>query len=386
MDASGSNLTFKYGDPQHQLILMTDEDNNWNDLAQASGVDAHVYTGHVYDFMLNRYALNCPDNMGLAMHNLVEFPDLPNNAGYAQGCAIFGIPDQYHYSFAGFADVNAHEWGHGITEFASNLIPSKESGALGEAFASMFAATFKYLYLNDHINYWKIGKGYYRLDNSVCAVDMDDPHSQQKPNTYLNDQYWQDLTNCTPSSANDSCYVHTNCGVPNKMFTLLADGGLLNGITVQGIGMENAFRVMYETNRRRLWPSNATFWNARDGTIQAALLIDATTHTARNVADAWNAVNLCDTCQYVPGDFNGNGEARGSDITRLVSFLKGEVPPPPDSCHVPYQVRGRDWFYVTGDYNGDCQVNGADVTWGVAYYKLQKPEIRHCPHFSPSAP
>jgi len=62
------------------------------------------------------------------------------------------------------------------------------------------------------------------------------------------------------------------------------------------------------------------------------------------------------------------------------------VPPPPDSCHVPYQVSGRDWFYVTGDYNGDCQVNGADVTWGVAYYKLQKPEIRHCPHFSPSAP
>jgi hypothetical protein len=104
------------------------------------------------------------------------------------------------------------------------------------------------------------------------------------------------------------------------------------------------------------------------------------------VADAWNAVGVCDTCDYVPGDVNGNGEARGSDITHLVAYLKQQGPPPRDSCHVPYQINGRDWFYVTADINGDCQISNADVLWGVAYYKGFKPEIRRCPHFSLSLP
>jgi hypothetical protein len=376
MRDTASVYTLKYG-----VGGMTDIDNIWNAANQASGIDAHVYAGKVYDFLLGNLGRNGYDSTGRSMVSIVENPLYQNNAVYdsSNEFVSYGTVSADRRSFAGWLDNVGHEWGHGVTHHCSNLGHAGEPGALGEAFSDMLGATANKVVLNNQ-QWWILGDGVFT--NGCMIGNMQTPTQQQcgqyRPDTYLG-QYWQ-------TDSSDNYGVHTNCYVADKMFYLLAAGGTHNGINVQSIGIENAFKVMYETNRRRLWPSNATFWNARDGCIRGALQIDASTHWARSVADAWNAVNLCDTCQYVPGDFNGNGEARGSDITRLVSFLKGDVPPPPDSCHVPYQVSGRDWFYVTGDYNGDCQVNGADVSWGVAYYKLQKPEIRHCPHFSPSAP
>jgi Zn-dependent metalloprotease len=319
----------------------------------------------------------------------VEHPAKHNNAGFMGSYMLIGDVDVDSLrSFAGNPDVIAHEWAHGITYSEANLAYEKESGALSEAFSNMMAAYFNYDWLGQHNDdCWLIGKNHWINNPSKVVNNMKEPHLTGQPDTYLNDNLWRNLNNCIPDTtpANDHCYVHTNCGVPNKMFYLLSNGGTHNGIVVQGIGMQNAFNVMYTANRQRLWPSNSTFWNARDGSIRSALQIDTTSHTARNVADAWNAVNLCDTCNYVPGDVNGNGEARGSDITLLVAFLK-RLAPPPDSCHIPYQINGQDWFYVAADYNGDCIVSGADVIWGVAYYKGFKPEIRHCPHFSPSLP
>jgi len=321
------------------------------------------------------------------MDSWVEHPGKHNNASFDGTGVIYGNVDSDKRSFAGIPDVVAHEWAHGITYSESNLVYENESGALSEAFSNMMAAYFNYEWLGQHNDdCWLIGKNHWINNPSKAVNNMKEPHLSDQPDTYLSDNLWRNLTGCIPDTTNDHCYVHTNCGVPNKMFYLLSNGGTHNGITVQGSGIQSAFNVMYTANRQRLWPQNSTFWNARDGSVRAALQIDTTTHTARNVADAWNAVGVCDTCDYVPGDVNGNGEARGSDITHLVAYLKQQGPPPRDSCHVPYQINGRDWFYVTADYNGDCQISNADVLWGVAYYKGFKPEIRHCPHFSPSLP
>jgi hypothetical protein len=389
MQASGSIMTYKYRPTPPEAVIMKDIDNNWGDSVKWPGVDAHVYSGWVYDFMNSSLNRNGYDNSGLTTTSWVEvpYPQWHNIALYNNGRAIFGTVDQAYRSLAGCPDVVAHEWGHGITENEANLLYQKESGALSESFSDMFAAAFNDGYLNDHTTWWKIGRNFYRNNPNQIVTDMQNPNNTNQAQTYQNDQFWVNITNCTtPDISNDYCGVHANCGVPNKMFYLLAAGGTFNGINVQSIGVQNAFRIMYEANRQSFWPSNATFWNARDGCIRAALQIDTTTHTARNVADAWNAVGVCDTCDYIPGDVNGNGEARGSDITLLVAFLKQQAPPPPDSCHMPYQINGRDWFYVTADYNGDCQILGSDVTWGVAFYKGFRPEIRHCPHFSPSLP
>jgi hypothetical protein len=103
---------------------------------------------------------------------------------------------------------------------------------------------------------------------------------------------------------------------------------------------------------------------------------------AMQTANAWWAVGICDSCQYLPGDVNSNGSVTGTDITYLVGYFKGYNPPPPDSCHLPENP----WFYVTADYNGDCDVTGADITYGTNYFKGIGPDIRWCLDFSPSAP
>ena len=58
---------------------------------------------------------------------------------------------------------------------------------------------------------------------------------------------------------------------------------------------------------------------------------------------------------YIPGDANNSGDVNGLDVVFLVSYLKGEGPPPDP--------------YLGGDANGSCDVNGLDVTYLVAFFK-----------------
>lgn len=349
--------------------FLFDPDNSWVDTAQVAGVDAHVYTGLIYDYMLTRLNRNGVDSIGSNMITCVRVSAFNNWSGFDESRHIvaIGTASSPFLPFSGEIDLMAHEWAHGITHFSSQLDSLGEARALDESFSDMFGVSVGYatndpdLLIGEHV--WPDQRN---LENPNLSIPP-------QPNTYLG-QYW-----------NYSGDYYINMGVPNKMFSLLAFGGTHNNIVVQGIGVESAIKLMYEANRRRLWPVFANFWNARDGCIQAALLTDSTTHKARNVADAWNAVNVCDTCSYIPGDVNNNGEARGSDIIYLAAFFKGGTPPP-YTCQLPYQVGGSGSFYVAADYNGDCQINGADVTWGVAYFKGLKPEIRYCPQFSPGLP
>jgi hypothetical protein len=141
---------------------------------------------------------------------------------------------------------------------------------------------------------------------------------------------------------------------------------------------------MYEANRK-YWDSTSTFYRARCGSIRAAMDIDTSRNFAYQTAYAWAAVGVRDSCTYVPGDANGNGEARGSDITRLVGYFKGTATIP-DSCHcqVPINQYGDNWLKVTGDYNGDCLITGADVTYGVRYFKGLGPTPAPCSAFPPN--
>jgi len=58
---------------------------------------------------------------------------------------------------------------------------------------------------------------------------------------------------------------------------------------------------------------------------------------------------------FLPGDANGDGFVRGSDVTYLVGYFKGTAPAPEP--------------YLAGDANGDCNVSGGDVTYLVRYFK-----------------
>ncbi len=70
------------------------------------------------------------------------------------------------------------------------------------------------------------------------------------------------------------------------------------------------------------------------------------------------------SCQYVPGDANGNGGFNGLDVVYSVSYFKGG-PPPPLSCECP----PHGTWYLAGDVNASCSFNGLDVSYMVSYLK-----------------
>jgi hypothetical protein len=88
------------------------------------------------------------------------------------------------------------------------------------------------------------------------------------------------------------------------------------------------------------------------------------------------------TCNYVPGDINGNGSANGIDVTYGVAYFKGGNPPAAVclDCPNPGQT-----LFGAGDVNGNCQFNGIDITFYVSYLKGSQPQLRYCDLCPPSA-
>ena len=89
---------------------------------------------------------------------------------------------------------------------------------------------------------------------------------------------------------NDNGFVHTNCGIPNKVFYLLVNGGTHNGHTIDPIGPTKAAFLYYDVLTTRL-AENADFDEARNATVEQA----------RSYATFGNAHSFAmeDVCQVI---------------------------------------------------------------------------------------
>ncbi|MBN2226673.1 MAG: M4 family metallopeptidase [candidate division Zixibacteria bacterium] len=272
--------------------VATDADNVWDDPnVQSPAVDGHYYTGIIYDWMVSHLDRNGYDDNGASMLTIVNYSGDGDNNAYWDGSRIviwsWGTGWR---SLAACPDVIAHEWGHAVTEYTSNLAYQLESGALNEAYSDIQGAAFEWM--NDSLDTpdWDMGENG-RL-TGVGFRSMSDPHSAGDPDYYgTSDPYWVDVEGCSPSYYNDYCGVHTNCGVGNKWFYLLSDGGEHHGITVTGIEVENAMLIAYRANAY-YWTSSSDYENGALGTISAANDLDPTGAWALQAANAWNAVGV----------------------------------------------------------------------------------------------
>lgn len=271
--------------------VATDADNVWNGAGQAASVDGQVYTGLVYDYLNHVLNRNGYDDNGSSMYTSVNYSAEGDNNAYWNGTqiVIWSYSSGWR-SLAGCPDVIAHEWGHAVTETTSSLVYQKEPGALNESFSDMIGAAFEFAHDTLDTPDWLMGEN--GVIGGTGFRSMSDPHSKGDPDTYgTSDPYWVDVENCSPTYGNDYCGVHTNCGVGNKWFYLLSDGDTHNGVTVTGIGVENAIQVAYRANAF-YWNSQSTYGDAALGTISAANDLDPSGVWATSVMDAWEAVQV----------------------------------------------------------------------------------------------
>ncbi|HXF48675.1 MAG TPA: M4 family metallopeptidase [Verrucomicrobiae bacterium] len=305
--------TYRWNSSLGHAELMSDADNVWNADGQASGIDAHVYAGWTYDYLLRPLGRNGFDSLGeRLMISTVEFP-IPGGAGadYVPSTkeVRYKPPVGGYKSYAGAIDIVAHEWGHGVTDFSSRLAYEREPGALNESFSDMLGVSVGFATSDPD---WQRGEHVTPAGNPLS--DLYNPLNSwpnAQPNTYRGTNWVKvNPIDCpNPSEPNDWCGIHRNRGVPNKMFYLFANFGTdtLNGVTVNGIGINNAMRVMLRANERPYWNPNTDFLQARIGTISAAN--DLNPSWVSELKKAWDAVRVCDR-----GDVNSDGQLSPADV------------------------------------------------------------------------
>lgn len=272
--------------------IATDADNYWDDPdTQRPAVDGHFYSALFYDWLLAELGRNSFNDTGASMLTSVNYSAEGDNNAYWNGSQIvvwsWGTGWR---SLAGCPDVIAHEWGHAVTDYCSDLRYQLESGALNESFSDMMGAAFEWAHPEYDTGDWYIGENG-RL-SGVPFRDMEYPHTYFDPDYYgTSDPYWIDVVGCTPTNNNDYCGVHTNSGVGNKWFVLLSDGGTHHDVTVTGIGVADAIKIAYRANRY-YWTLNTDYHQGALGTISAADDLDPTGAWTIQVSKAWTAVGV----------------------------------------------------------------------------------------------
>lgn len=309
---SGNNETWAVNDAG-AIYRLYDDDNHWgNDydpdyILHRGAIDAHVTTSMVFDWLDDGIFWNSPinsfDNQGSEMTVFVNQVGGSNNAfwnGEDGAISIYPSDPAGTPTFSVSPDVISHEWGHAITgRLCGGLVYAGESGALDESFSDMMAMAFDYWRAEKYPDLgsfdWIWGD---ELSNDDDKRSMIDPHSsgQPQPDYYFDQEYWVE-TSCNPDIDNDYCGVHTNSGVPNKWFNLLAAGGDHYGVSVAGLegfqgksGVVNASNVARYANQW-VWSPSATLPSAAQGGVQAAMALGGQ-DWADQALLAWQAVGV----------------------------------------------------------------------------------------------
>lgn len=289
--------------------IAQDADNAWTDPAV---VDAHAYSGYVYDYLYKRFGRRGLDGSDLRVLALVHPVDRnsvlqqPNqviglfylNAFYAGGgVMVFGeglpgnLVDNQQRSWnymSGALDVFAHELGHGVTDFSSQLIYQNESGALNEAFSDIIGVGAEFFHQAP-------GTGSLRADYLI-GEDVVTPggiRSLSNPGAYGDpDHYSRRYT-----GPQDNGGVHINSTIAGHAFYLAVEGGVnrTSGMSVTGVGAANREQIEKAFYRAftQMMPSNATFSVARAVTIQSGTdLYGAGSPAVRALTEAWAAVGV----------------------------------------------------------------------------------------------
>ena len=203
-------------------------------------------------------------------------------------------------------DVVAHEIGHGITQFSSNLYPLGESGALNEGFSDIWSVGVKN-YVNSTMgmnkSLWLCGSEIMIPNNSWgynCMRDLQNPKSSSVygysglprfPNSTSKFPDTYEGVNWDPWNN-----IHTNSTILSHWFYILSvgkSGTNDNNDTynVTGIGIDKAEQIAYKT---LIWlDSDADYAAARDVSIQeASNLYGACSPEVLSVIRAWHAVGV----------------------------------------------------------------------------------------------
>jgi len=261
-------------------VDFTDADNYWNNvnaqLDEAAG-DAHWGAEMTYDYFFIKHARNSIDGNGFALYSYVHYDQAYGNAFWDGTCMTYGDGETNNPFCA--LDICGHEITHGLDSYTANLDYAVESGAMNEGFSDIFGTAIEFYAKPSQAN-WTCGENI-----GFIIRDLQNPNSQQNPDTYLGD-YWD------PGQE-----VHANSTVLSHWYYLVCQGGSGTNdnsdvYSVTGIGMEKASAIAFRMLTVYL-TSTADYQDARFYAIVSATdLYGGCSPEVEAVTNAMYAVGL----------------------------------------------------------------------------------------------
>jgi Zn-dependent metalloprotease len=253
-------------------------------VADVSINQAYDNFGYTYSLYWDVFHRDSIDDQGMQIDGLVHYGTNYDNAFWdGAGHMFFGDGDgELLTDTTKGIDVVGHELTHGVTQNEANLTYSGQSGALNESLSDVFGSLVKQYHLTQTADQadWLIGADIVGPPLAPALRSMKAPGTANK---YDNQPADMDHYVDTPS---DNGGVHTNSGIPNRAFYVVAD-------TLGGNAWEGPGQIWYDTlNDPRLKP-NATFARFAAVTLrQARSRYGTTSPQADAVKAGWDAVKV----------------------------------------------------------------------------------------------
>lgn len=233
-----------------QLVLSRTGDKG----ADAAAKACFRNMGIVDEFFRNVFLINPVNNANKKMVAYVHSatPDIFNNAAW--------IPDResIYYGevdpkvFRPLVDdlgITAHEFGHAVTQYSSDLIYQGQSGALNESISDVFAIMIDHRNTKARANSpdtnWLIAKGIVvnRPENGTALRSMNNPGTAYRDHPILGSDsqpaHMSEYDNVDARIiSGDNGGVHIYSGIPNRAFYLAAS-------EIGGFSWEKAGQIWY---------------------------------------------------------------------------------------------------------------------------------------------
>jgi Zn-dependent metalloprotease len=201
---------------------------------------------------------------------------------------VYGDGDQTIFDrFTKCLDVVGHELTHGVTAATAGLLYQNQSGALNESMSDVFGSLVRQMKENQTADQadWLIGKGLFLPTiNGEALRSMKAPGTAYDDPTIGKDPQPADMAHYV-NTRSDQGGVHTNSGIPNHAFYLVAT-------QLGGFAWEKAGKIWYVTLTERLQPTS-DFQAAADATFAVAGELFGQGSTEQQaVQNGWDGVGI----------------------------------------------------------------------------------------------
>jgi Zn-dependent metalloprotease len=286
------------GKAKRTIYDMGNEEQSTGKLVRAEGDkasgdaatdEAYDGLGSTYDFYWEAFQRDSIDDQGLHLVGWGHYGRDYDNAFWDGQRMVFGDGDgQLFNRFTISLDVIGHELTHGVTEDEGPLDYQAQSGALNESISDVFGSLVKQHALGQTADQadWLIGAGL--LAEGVQGKAL---RSMAEPGTAFDDPvlgkdsqpaHMRDYVR----TVDDNGGVHTNSGIPNRAFYLVAT-------KLGGSAWDRAGRIWYESLRDPTLSRTSGFRRFGHLTERVAKrLYGEGSDEATAVADAWEQVGV----------------------------------------------------------------------------------------------